>query len=86
MTEVTIPPAERSDRHALVAQQARRLAKLLADIYGRNAFYTRKLDAAGIGPDDVDALDFPGDLATLPLTTRASSWPIRRRIRPGARC
>ena len=50
MTEVPIPPAERADRHTLVAQQARRLVKLLRDIYGRNPFYTRKLDAAGIRP------------------------------------
>jgi phenylacetate-CoA ligase len=71
MTEVPIPPAERSDRHALVAQQARRLAELVRHIHGRNAFYTRKLDAAGIGPGDIDALDFPADLAKLPLTTRA---------------
>ena len=71
MTEVPIPLAERADRHTLVAQQARRLVKLLRDIYGRNPFYTRKLDAAGIRPGDIDTLDLPGDLPKLPLTTRA---------------
>ena len=44
-----------------------RLSELLAAIYGRNQFYTRKLDAAGIR---VDALRFPDDLAKLPLTTK----------------
>jgi phenylacetate-CoA ligase len=44
-----------------------RLSELLAAIYGRNQFYTRKLDAAGIR---ADALRFPDDLAKLPLTTK----------------
>jgi phenylacetate-CoA ligase len=45
-----------------------RLSQLLAAIYGRNQFYTRKLDAAGV---QVGALRFPDDLAKLPLTTKA---------------
>src|SRR6185503_17048522 len=44
-----------------------RLSELLAAIYGRNQFYTRKLDAAGVR---IDALRFPEDLAKLPLTTK----------------
>ena len=36
-----------------------RLSQLLTAIYGRNLFYTRKLDAAGVR---VDALRFPDDL------------------------
>ena len=44
-----------------------RLSELLAAIYGRNQFYTRKLDAAGVR---IDALRFPDDLAKLPLTTK----------------
>ena len=63
-----MPSAERLDRDALTALQGRRLAQLLSDIHPRNAFYTRKLDAAGIR---VDTLRFPGDLSTLPLTTKA---------------
>ena len=63
-----MPSAERLDRDALTALQGRRLAQLLSDIHPRNAFYTRKLDAAGIR---VDILRFPGDLSTLPLTTKA---------------
>jgi phenylacetate-CoA ligase len=49
------------------SQSAERLSALIKRIYGRNAFYTRKLDAAGIDPA---ALTFPRDLATLPLTTK----------------
>ena len=44
-----------------------RLSQLLAAIYGRNRFYTRKLDAAGL---DLGRLRFPDDLASLPLTTK----------------
>jgi phenylacetate-CoA ligase len=46
---------------------AERLFALIAEIYGRNPFYTRKLDAAGISPA---TLRFPRDLTTLPLTTK----------------
>jgi phenylacetate-CoA ligase len=60
--------AERLDRDQLAATQGRRLAQLLASIYGRNPFYTRKLDEAGI---DVRSVRLPEDLATLPLTTKA---------------
>ena len=60
--------AERLDRGDLAAAQGRRLAQLLLSIYGRNTFYTRKLDQAGI---DVRAMRLPEDLATLPLTTKA---------------
>jgi phenylacetate-CoA ligase len=60
--------AERLDRGDLAAAQGRRLAQLLSSIYGRNAFYTRKLDEAGI---DVRALRLPDDLEKLPLTTKA---------------
>ncbi len=49
-------------------QQARRLDQLLAGTYGRNPFYTRKFDDAGITVRD---LRFPDDLALLPLTTKA---------------
>ena len=45
-----------------------RLSQLLNAVYGRNLFYTRKLDAAGL---DVRALRFPDDLRRLPLTTKA---------------
>jgi phenylacetate-CoA ligase len=59
---------ERLDRPALAAEQGRRLARLLTGIHGRNQFYTRKLDEAGIA---VESLRFPDDLAALPLTTKA---------------
>ncbi|HKE85892.1 MAG TPA: AMP-binding protein [Vicinamibacterales bacterium] len=59
---------DRLDRGALADVQGRRLSQMVATIYGRNAFYTRKLDDAGL---DVWALRFPEDLAKLPLTTKA---------------
>lgn len=63
-----IPEAERLPRAALAARQAVRLKSLLVAIHGRNRFYTRKLDAAGIDPA---GLVLPRDLAALPLTTKA---------------
>ena len=61
-------PEERLDRGALVARQGERLSGLLTAIHGRNRFYTRKLDEAGIRPG---ALTLPRDLAALPFTTKA---------------
>ena len=60
--------SERLDRDALSAAQGARLSQLLAAIHGRNAFYTRKLDAAGVR---IERLRLPGDLTALPLTTKA---------------
>jgi phenylacetate-CoA ligase len=59
---------ERLDRDELAAQQADRLAHLLSRIDGRNPFYARKLEAAGL---EVHTLRFPRDLARLPLTTKS---------------
>ena len=52
---------------ARASRSADRLSSLLDRIYGRNPFYTRKLDAAGLKPE---SLTFPGDLSRLPLTTK----------------
>ena len=68
MEPFEIPAAERYARDTLEELQGRRLGQLLADIYGRNAFYTRKLDAVGI---ELEALAFPDDLTKLPFTTKA---------------
>ncbi len=56
------------DRRELSARQGERLTALISRIYGRNAFYTRKLDEAGVR---VDALRLPDDLSKLPITTKA---------------
>lgn len=62
-----IVPEECVDRTEILAAQAARLGRLLADIYGRNGFYTRKLDAAGVRLTD---LRLPDDLRSLPFTTK----------------
>jgi len=49
------------------SQPADRLVRLLRDIYGRNPFYTKKLDAAGFGPNSFDS---PVYLQSLPFTTK----------------
>ena len=61
-------PAEHLDREGLAAWQGARLSRLVAAIYGRNVFYTDKLDRAGVSPDSVTRL---ADLLRLPLTTKA---------------
>ncbi len=55
-------------REALASLQGERLAALVAQLPGRNRFYTRKLEAAGV---NVSELRFPRDLERLPLTTKA---------------
>jgi phenylacetate-CoA ligase len=59
---------ESADRRTLAAHQGKRLQALLHRTYGHNAFYTRKLDAAGLA---VNSLRFPDDLKKLPWTTKA---------------
>jgi phenylacetate-CoA ligase len=51
----------------LASRSADRLVRLIQIVHGRNPFYTRKFDAAGIRPA---ALTFPADLRRLPLTTK----------------
>ena len=72
-------PAERLERDALASQQGVRLSRLLATIHGRNPFYTRKLDDAGI---DVAALRLPTDLSRLPFTLRAELIADQRATPP----
>jgi hypothetical protein len=59
---------EQLDRDRLAECQGLRLAKLLQAVKGRNPFYTRKLDDAGI---DVGRLRLPEDFRRLPMTTKA---------------
>jgi phenylacetate-CoA ligase len=53
---------------ALEALQGERLLTLLRAVHGRNAFHTRRLDAARV---DVEALRLPPNLERLPFTTKA---------------
>lgn len=59
---------ERYDRARLAAYQGEQLTQLLTTVYGRNRFYTRKFDEAGLA---IDRLVFPRDLSRLPLTAKA---------------
>jgi phenylacetate-CoA ligase len=63
-----LQPLETMDRAALGEWQGAELTRLIQRIHGRNAFYTRKLDAAGVDPH---TLALPADLARLPITTKA---------------
>ena len=62
------PAAECQTREAIAAHQADRLTALLGELTGRSAFYTRKVDRAGVRVAD---LTFPRDLSALPFTTKA---------------
>jgi phenylacetate-CoA ligase len=52
---------------ALALRSADRLSRLIQTIYGRNPFYSRKFDAAGLRPGDIK---LPADFSRLPLTTK----------------
>ena len=65
---VEVLPEERLERDALATLQTDRLRELLAHLRGRNAFYTSKLDAAGV---DLEDLGTPEGLARIPFTTKA---------------
>lgn len=68
MTSAPDPHAvEYLARTDLRAAQLRRLQGLFSTIQGRNQFYTRKFDAAGVNIDTFDTLD---ELQDLPLTTK----------------
>ena len=58
---------EQRPRAEIAARQAERLDALLDEVYGRNPFYTRKLDAASVKPSE---LRLPDELTRLPLTTK----------------
>jgi phenylacetate-CoA ligase len=49
-------------------ENALQLERLLRATYGRNPFYTRKFDEAGI---QIESLQFPQDLTALPFTTKS---------------
>ena len=59
---------ETMPRKALEELQIEKLRSMLKQIYGRNRFYTDKLDAAGIHPESIKTLD---DLKRLPLTSKS---------------
>ena len=55
-------------REKLENLQLGKLQSMLAEIYGKNKFYTGKLNAAGCVPDDLDSLD---KLDKLPFTEKS---------------
>ena len=65
---VELVSEERLERDALAGLQRDRLRELLGRLHGPNAFYTRKLEGAGLRPEDLPTLE---DLARLPFTTKA---------------
>ncbi|GIL16015.1 MAG: coenzyme F390 synthetase [Chloroflexota bacterium] len=57
----TLPRAQLADL------QLRKLQTMLTNVWGKNAFYTRKFQAAGLHPDALRSLD---DLAQFPFTLK----------------
>jgi len=58
---------ETLSRERIRELQEAKLAVLMKEVYGRNRFVTKKLDAAGAVPQEVRTLE---DLAGLPFTTK----------------
>ncbi len=65
---VAVAAEECLERDALEALQTRRLQQLVSEIHGRNRFYSRKFQRAGLEPSSVRTL---ADLSSLPFTTKA---------------
>jgi len=63
----TLDPEERLDRAALQALQLERLRWSVRHAYDNVPLYTRKLDEAGVAPDDIRTLE---DVRRLPFTTK----------------
>jgi phenylacetate-CoA ligase len=61
------PAIERLPLDALRQLQAERLKHMVRYVYESTAFWRRKLDAAGLAPDDIRGLD---DLPRLPFCTK----------------
>mgnify|MGYP003376381560 CR=1 FL=1 len=55
-------------REQLAALQLGKLQAMMAELWGRNGFYTAKWKAAGVQPGDLKSL---ADLSRLPLTTKS---------------
>ena len=64
--EAKVLPEERASREEIASRQGRRLGELLECLHGRNRFYTKKLDLAGIGKGPL----LLRDLRRLPPTTK----------------
>jgi phenylacetate-CoA ligase len=61
------PATETLPREKLASLQLQKLQTMLNALWGKNAFYTHKMKAAGVEPRDLRSLD---DLAHLPLTVK----------------
>lgn len=59
---------ETMPRPQLAALQLEKLQAMMAELWGRNQFYTSKWKAAGVQPSDIRSLE---DLARLPMTTKS---------------
>ncbi|MFH8251850.1 phenylacetate--CoA ligase PaaK [Microbacterium sp. B2969] len=72
----SLDPAERLTRPEIETLQLERLRWSVRHAYENVPLYTRKLDAAGVAPDDIRSLD---DLRRLPFTTKEdlrSTYPF----------
>jgi phenylacetate-CoA ligase len=62
------PVVETLPREKLADLQLRKLQAMLDELWGKNAFYTNKMKAAGVEPKDIRSLD---DLTRLPMTVKS---------------
>ncbi len=73
------PSVETLDREQLQHLQFEKLQGLLLSIYGKNQFYTEKLDSAGADPRDIRC---PNDLAQLPWTVKSELLEAQQQTPP----
>ncbi|MCK0513184.1 phenylacetate--CoA ligase family protein [Aromatoleum buckelii] len=75
---------ETMPREKLEALQLQKLQAMMGELWGKNAFYTKKWKAAGVHPGDIKSL---ADLARLPMTKKSELMEDQARNRPfGTNC
>lgn len=68
MNRLSAQRANTLSRDELTQIQSKKLRLMLREIHGQNYFYTKKLDDAGVRPEDISGLDY---LDKLPFTIKS---------------
>ena len=65
--QIRDPEIECMSREEMKALQSEKLVKQVKNVYENVAFYRKKMDDAGVKPEDIKSID---DIGKLPFTTK----------------
>ena len=65
--QIRDPEIECMSREEMKALQSEKLIKQVKNVYENVAFYRKKMDDAGVKPEDIKSID---DIGKLPFTTK----------------